>query len=182
MPDNVVVGSFFRKPLGLSVAIVVVGLIVIAVGMTAFGGTSSTSAGSYHAPKPLTPAQFRRAGVRLCLSARSLARAVEANGKVHSLREARGFFRKFTPRFDRLIAEFDGLVPPRSFAAPYRRMLRRLDAVSRDMDQLDHFAETGQWRRFVLFVRSTFRKDIKRLGPPTKLRDIHCGQVSHATV
>jgi hypothetical protein len=92
------------------------------------------------------------------------------------------FFRKFTPRFDRLTAELDELIPPPAAAASFRRMLRRVDAVSRDIDQLDHFAETGQWRRFVLFTRSTFRKDIKRLGPPTKLRDIHCGQASHTTV
>jgi hypothetical protein len=164
------------------VAVVVVGLILIAVGMTAFGGTSSSAAGGYHAPKPLTPAPFRRAGVRLCLSFRSLAKAVKANGKVHSLREATRFFRKFTPRFDRLTAELEGLVPPRSAAASFRRMSRRIDAVRGDMDQVDHFSETGQWRRFVLFARSTFRKDIKRLGPPTKLRDIHCGEVSHTTV
>jgi hypothetical protein len=175
-------GSFFRRPLGLFVAIVVVGIILIGVGMTAFGGTSSPSAGSYHAPKPLTPAQFRRAGVRVCLSARSLARAIKVNGKARNLRDVRKDFRMFTPRFDRLIGEFDGLVPPRSAASSFRRMRRMLDAVNRDWDQLDHFAATGQWRRFVLFARSTFRKDIRRLGPPTRLRDIHCGQVSHTTV
>jgi hypothetical protein len=174
-------GSFFRRPLGVFVGVVVVGLILIAVGMTVFGGNSSTAA-YYQSRTPLTPAQFRRAGVRICLSARSLARAIKANGKAHNLREARRDFREYTPRFDRLTAEIDGLVPPPSAAAPFRRMRRRLDAVTRDWDRLDHFAETGQWRRFVLFARSTFRKDIKRLGPPTKLRDIHCGQANHTTV
>jgi hypothetical protein len=175
-------GPFFRRPLRLFVAIVVVGCIVIGVGMTAFGGRPATPADFYHPPKPLTPAQFKRAGVRLCLSAHSLDRAVKANGKPRNLRDVKRFFRKFTPRFDRLIAQFDRLVPPRSVAAYYRRMLRRLDPVSRDMDQLEHYAETGQWRRFVLFVRSTFRKDIKRLGPPTQQQDDNCGQVSHSVV
>ena len=182
MPDNVVVGSFFRSPLGVFVAVLVVGFIFIAVGMRAFGGTSGSASGvPYHHATPLSPAQFRRAGVRICLSFRSLAKAIKADGKARNLREATRLFRKFTPRFDRLIAELDGLVPPRSAAAYFRRMRRRLDAVNRDMDQLDHFAETGQWRRFVLFARSTFHKDIKRLGPPTKLRDIRCGQASHTS-
>jgi hypothetical protein len=38
------------------------GLPLLAVGITAFGGKSGNP---YHAPKALTPAQFRRAGERI---------------------------------------------------------------------------------------------------------------------
>lgn len=177
MSDNVVVGSFFRRPLGVFTAVLVVGLVVIAAAMSAFGGTSG---GSYQVAGPLSPAQFRRASVRICLSFRSLDKAIIANGKVRNLREATRFFHKFTPRFDHLTADVDGLVPPASAAASFRRLRTNLDAANRALDRLDHLAETHQWRRFVLFARSrSYKNTFKRLGPPTKLRDITCGQASH---
>jgi hypothetical protein len=186
---NLMMGSFFRNPLGLFTAIVVVGLILIVAGMSAFGGTSSgtpggasggPAGGPYHGATPLSPAQFRRAGVRICLSFRSLDKAIHANGKPHSLRETTRFFRIYTPTFDRLTREVDELIPPPSAvraAATLRRLRSKLDRFDRAMDHLDHFAETGQWRQFVLLARSRSFKDLlKGFGHPKKLRDIHCGQ------
>jgi hypothetical protein len=166
------VGSFFRKPLGLFAAIVVVGLIVIAAAMSAFGGTSG---GSYHAARPLSPAQFNRAGVRICLALRPQVRWL-ATHKPKNLREVTRYVARGTSLFDRLTTEVSGLVPPPSKAALVRRLGRVLEVADRAVHRLDHLTETRQWRQAVLLVRSKWWKRIgRRLGSPTKPKDTHCG-------
>ena len=182
MPDNVFVGSFLRKPLGLFAATLVVGFAVIAVGMMALGGTSGSAGPS---PTPQLPAavekaRFQHAAMHICLSSRSLVKGVIARGKPHSLREATSDFHWMTPRFDSLTREVDALVLPTAAgktAAALERLRRKLDQFDRALDHLDHFAETRQWRRFVLLARSPgFRRLGNQFGSHRKLRNIRCSR------
>jgi hypothetical protein len=182
-PDKVVVGRFLRKPLGPFAATLAVGVIVIAVGMKAYG--ASGGAASPPPPRALpavTKAKFERAAMHICLSSRSLVEGVIARGKPRSLRAAAAEFHWMTPRFDGLTREVDGLVPPPSAAkaaVSLKRLRSKLDPFDRALDHLDHFAETRQWRRFVLLARSRgFEKLVKDFGSPRKLRNIHCGRAS----
>lgn len=180
VPYNVVMGSFFRKPLGLFTGIVVVGCILIAVGMTAFGGTSGGM--SYQSATRLSPAQFGRANERICLSLRQQLKSLVANGKPRSLREVTRYLRRGTSIFDHLRTEYYGLVPPPSAAAPFRRLLHKLDVADRALHRLDHLSETRQWGRFLLLARSRWFKHIfPASAAPTKLGDM-CRRVSNAIV
>jgi hypothetical protein len=184
MPDNVVVASFLRKPLGLLAATLAVGLAVIGAGMTVFGGTSGSGPNPPppNLPAPVTQAQFKRAAMRICLSARALDKSIITAGKPRNLREAARYFRRFTPRFDQLTRDVDALTPPPSAtaeAAALRRLRGKLHRFDRALDRLDHFAETRQWRMFVLLARSPgFKHLVRQFGSSRKLRDIHCGQNS----
>lgn len=173
-----------RKPLGLFAATLAVGLVLIVVGMKAYGGTSG---GAAPPPTPqLSPAtmkaQFQHAAMHICLSSRALIKGVIARGKPRSLREATSDFHWMTPRFDRLARELDGLVAPPSAAraaAALKRVRTKLHRFDRALDHLDHFAETGQWRSFVLLARSPgFKKLSKSFGSSRKVRNIKCGQNS----
>jgi hypothetical protein len=170
------VGSFFRRPLGAFVATLVVGSAVLAVGMTAFGGTSGAPS-SYHAAKPLTRAQFRRAGVRIgrsiCLQLRPIV-----NKKPRTLREFTTGIRRIDAIFNRLRTEMYGLVPPPSAAASFQGLRRNLNAFGSVLHRLDHMAQTRQWWRFVLLARSRwFRHIVRRFGP-IKTGKLRCGQAS----
>jgi hypothetical protein len=166
------VGSFLRRPLGLFAAILVVGFIVIAVGMKATGGRS----GLPQADRPLTPAQFSRAGLHICLSIRAQLKALAAEGKPRNLRQVTRFSRKLRSLIDRVTTELNGLIPPPAAAASFRRMRLNIDVFDGAVHRLDHLAQTHQWRRLVLLVRSPWWKNIeKRFGPPTKLGHMHCG-------
>jgi len=175
-------GSFFRTPLGLFVATLVVGAVVIAVGMKAYGGGGGAVPPTPQVPTAVARARFRHAAIRLCLSARALHRGIVARGKPRNLRQATRMFHWMTPRIDGMTREVDGLVPPPSAVAAakhLRRLRRKFDRFDRALDHLDHFAETGQWRRFVLLARSPgFKKLGKSFGPHRKLRNIHCGTAS----
>ena len=165
-------GSFFRKPLGLFVAIVVVGLVLIAGGMKALGGTSD---GAPHPATPLTPAQFKRASLHFCLSVRAEVKAIIARGKPRNLREATADIRDYTRFMDRMTAELNALVPPPAAAASFGRERRKLDAFDGAMHRLDHLAETRQWRRFVFLVRSKWWKGlVKGFGPSTNPKHMRC--------
>ena len=171
-------GSFLRKPLGMFVAVLVVGLALLAVGMTAFGGTSGSTAGSpYHPPKPLTPAQFRRAGDRIGLSLCLRLQPI-VNKKPRNLREVRRGIRRIDAIFNRARTELYELVPPRSEAAAFRRLRSNLDDFDLVLHRLDHLAETGQWRRFVLLARSRQFRDIVRRFGPIHTGKLRCGRAS----
>ena len=167
-------GSFFRKPLGVFVAILVVGFVCIGLGMTALGGTSGSPD---RPPEPLTRAQFQRVGDRLgrslCLQLKPIV-----NKKPHSLRQLTSGIRRISAIFDRFRIRLYALIPPPARARAFYRLRNKLDAADNAMDHADHLAETRQWRRFVLYVRSKQFKDIgRRLGPADgKLR---CGQGGH---
>jgi hypothetical protein len=183
-PDNVSVGSFFRNPLGLFVAIVVVGLVLVLAAMSALGGTSS--AGSFHAPRPvthepLTQAQFNRAGEGICLSLRSQLKWL-AHNKPRNLRQVMTYIARGTTIFDRLTGQVDRIVPPASAAASFRRLQKNLGVADRVMHRLNHLTQTHQWRQVYLLVHSRGWKTVfKRFGKPGKLRDMHCLPTGHTT-
>jgi hypothetical protein len=183
MSDNTVMGSFFRSPLGLFVATLAVGGILLAAGMTAFGGTSGRTAGSVPPPpKPLSPAQFNRAGEHICVSLRSQLVWL-AHHKPKNLRQVTSYMSRATSIFDRLTADVDGIVPPPAAAASFRHLRANLGVADRALHRLNHLTETHQWRRVVLLVRSRWWKNIgERFGPPTKVKDIHCGWMRHPVV
>ena len=167
-------GSFFRNPLGVFVAILVVGFALIAAGMTA------TSGSPYHAPKTLTRAQYKRElaqlGRSICLQLKPIV-----NKKPHSLREFATGVRRITAVFDRLRMSLAGLVPPPSRARFFYRFRYKMDRAVHAMDRANHLAQTHQWRQLVLFVRSKSFKEIsRRFGGATKGK-LRCGHPSHAT-
>lgn len=165
-PDNRTVASFFRKPLGVFTAVVVVGLVLILAGMSAFGGTSGPAAGS--TPKLLTPAQFRQAGEHIgrsiCLQLKPIV-----NKKPHSLRDVSSGMRRISAVFDRLTRAINRLLPPPSAQAQIQHLRTNLGVADGAIRRAAHLAETHQWRRFVLFVRSPYFKRIgRRFGPVHK--------------
>lgn len=182
-PDNVGMRSFLRKPLGVFAVTLALGSVLLAVGMTAFGGTSggSSSGSSYHSRPPLTAPQFRRAGERIGLSI-CLKLAPIVNRKPRTLRAFTKGMRRITSLVDRMTAQLNGLVPPPSAARPFERFLRKINAADHAIDHADHFAETHQWRRFVLLVRSRGWKNVfRKFGPITKGK-LRCGQSNLAIV
>jgi hypothetical protein len=176
VPDNVGMGSFFRNPLGLFATSLAVGFALLAVGMAAFGGTSGSP---YHPPKPLTLAQYRRVGARLgrsmCLQLRPIV-----NKKPRSLRQLRSGIGRITAIFDRFRMRLYAVVPPPSRARSFHRLRNHLDAVVYAFHRADHLAETGQWRGFVLFVRSRSFKDLFKSVGSAK-GPLRCGRASHTS-
>jgi hypothetical protein len=163
-------GSFFRHPLALFAAILVVGVALIAGGMKAFGGTSGKPA---DAATPLSPGQFAQANERICVSLRQELQSLVAHGKPRSLRQAITYIRRGTTLFDHLRTEYYSLIPPPSYRVQFRRLLTRLNVMDVAMHHLDHLADTHQWARFVLLARSrSFKKLFRDSGPPTRLKQM----------
>jgi hypothetical protein len=180
VPDNLGMGSFLRRPLGAFIATLVVGSAILAVGMKAFGGTSGVP---YPSAKPLTLKQFNRAGMQMCLSLRPQLEWVIHMKKPRNLREVTRDSRRLSAIADRMTADLHELIPPPSLAARYQRMVRKFDTLDHAIRRLDHLAETRQWRRFVLLVRSRWWKHIGRLfGPPRQVRHIRCGGAGNTFV
>lgn len=152
-------GSLLRRPLVLFAAILLVGLAVLAIGMKATGGNPGLPNA-----KPLSPRQFRRANQHICLFVRGQLESLVARGKPRNLRQAATYLRRAVSIFDQLRTDYYGLVPPRSDAAAFRRLLRHLDVADRAMHRLNHLSETRQWRSLVLLVRSRWFRNI--FGPP----------------
>ena len=170
------VGSLLRKPLGLFAAVVVVGLILIGVGMTAFGGTPSAAERS---ATPLTPMQFAHANERICLSVRHQLRSLVAGGKPHNLRQVTTYLRRGTAIVDQLRSQYYRLIPPPAAVPSFRRLLGKLDAEDSTLNRLNHMSETRQWRRFVLLTRTPwFKHAFHTSHRPKKLRDM-CRWASH---
>ena len=165
--------GFLRRPLGLFVAILVVGVLVIAVGMSAFGGTSGATG---YSATPLSTGQFAHLGEQACISLRRQLRGVTAR-KPRTRKAAARSVRRFASTLDRLNMELDGRVPPPSEVAPFRRLLGRIQTAGRAMNQLDRLTETGQWQRATLLVRSRSWQVIgRRLRPSAKAGNVRCGR------
>jgi hypothetical protein len=173
-------GSFLRKPLGAFVATLVIGAALLGVGMTAFGGTSGSP---YYGPKPLTPAQFRHAGLRFCLAYRPQLLGIANMKKPKNLREVAKDSRKITALTDSMTGFLDRVLPPRSAAASYRRVLFKFHKLDHAIDRLNHLAQTRQWGQLVLLVRSKWWKNIGKLfGKPTNPKHIPpCRQPTRGT-
>ena len=166
-------GSFLRRPLGLFAAIVVIGVILIAVGMKALGGTSGASG---YSATPLSRQQFARLGEHACLSLRRQLKAV-TDKRPGTLTGAARSVRRTASILDRLNMELDGRVPPPSEVAPFRRLLGSIQTADRAMRRLDRLTETGQWQSATLLARSRSWQDTrKRPRPSAKAADIRCGR------
>jgi len=167
-------GWFLRRPLGLFAAIVVAGVVVIAVGLKVSGGASGASGDS---ATPLSSAQFADLNEHACLSLRRQLRDV-TDKKPRSRKQAARSVRTVASAVAGLNMELDGRVPPSSEVASFRRFLGRLQIAERAMNQLDRLTESGQWQRATLLVRSSSWPAAigKPLKQSAKAGDTRCGR------
>jgi hypothetical protein len=166
------VGWFLRRPLGLFAAIVVAGVVVIAVGLQVSGGTAGVPA---YSATSLSSAQFTRLGERACVSLRRQLRDVTGT-RPRSRKAAARSVRAVASTLADLNTELDGRVPPPSQAASFRRLLGGIQTTGRAMNQLEHLIETHQWQRATLLVRSpAWRAVGERLEPSANGRSKRCG-------
>jgi hypothetical protein len=142
------------KPLGLFVGVVVVGLVVIFLGLrlTNHSANASPVLTTRTAPKPLTQAEFDRAGNAICARYYRVD-APLAKNPPKTLRAVTRDLRIDTAAFDRQTASLRALVPPPHDAGGYRRLLRGVGRASRDLHALLHDFETRQYRSGVLKAR-----------------------------
>jgi hypothetical protein len=167
-------GSFLRRPLDLFIAIVVVGLILIAGGMKAFGGFTASS----QAPS-LTQAQFVRLGEGVCVSLRQQLKEVRA-ASPRNLRQAARPVRLVTWMFDGLVTKLGGLRLPPSADRPSRHLVATLEMADHALHRLDRLTETHQAQRATLLVRSGWWRNIsERLRSSGKTKAVQCGRVRH---
>jgi hypothetical protein len=163
------VASFLRNPLGLFATILVVGIIVIAVGVKAFGGTTGTPT-----PTPLSSEQFAQLGEHACISLRRELKPVTESNPSTSKGAARSVHRTASILAG-LNLELDGQIPPSAEVARFRNLLAVIQSADRAMQQLDRLTETGQWQRAVLLVRSPGWRQI-RTRPSASDAATRCGQ------
>jgi hypothetical protein len=164
-------GWFLRRPLGLFAAIVVIGVALIALGMKAFGGTSSAP---LYSATPLSPAQFSHLGQNACVSLQRQLKAATGRGP-GNLTDAARSVRTVASTLDRLNLELDARIPPASEVIPFRRLLGNIRAADRALHSLDRLTGSGQWQRATLLVRSRGWQDIgKQLGPSARLGHTRC--------
>jgi hypothetical protein len=139
------------KPLALFVGVVVVGVGVIFLGLrlTDHSAKASPAPTPPVAPKPLTQAQFDRAGNAIC--ARYYHLEVPLSEKpAKTLRAITRVLRIDTAAWDRQAASLRALVPPPNDAGTYRRLMRGAARFSRDLHAVLHDFETGQYQRGAL--------------------------------
>jgi hypothetical protein len=151
LSDNVFMGSFFRRPLGMFLAVMAAGLVVIAVWFAAFGGGAARTQ-----PPPLSHGQFARQASGACM-AFSLQLEAVVDKKPKSLRALTRGVRRLTMLFDRLRASWYRLLPPSSDAPMFRRLVSAFDAEDQAMHQMRHLADTRQWLRLRIVSRSIAR-------------------------
>jgi hypothetical protein len=147
------------RPLAVFGVIVVVGLAVIAVGLRLTDHpASATPPPAAPSPTPLSHAQFVRAANRVCQ--REL-RDSKAKGlrhpKIKNLRTLTRDFRLAVPLFDTEAAGVRVLIPPRSEAARFRRLVTTLGVAQQNAHGILHALQTRQIRRAFLLSR---RQDV----------------------
>lgn len=149
MPIHLIV-----KPLGLFAGTVVVGLAVIFVGLrlTSHSANASPVLATPTAPKPLTQAQFDRAGNAICVRYYRVD-APLSKSRPKTLRAVTRNLRIDIAAFDRETISLRALVPPPNDAGMYRRLMRGVGRGGRDIHALLHDFETGQYRLGVLKAR-----------------------------
>lgn len=161
--------SFLRNPLGLFAAIVAVGLVVVAVGVKAFGGTSGTPT-----PTPLSSEQFAQLNEHACISLRRELRPVTDRNPSTSKGAARAVHRTASVLAG-LNFELDGQIPPPNEVARFRHLLAGIQSAGRAMNQLDRLTSTGQSQRAILLVRSPSWRQI-RTRPSAPHTATRCGR------
>jgi hypothetical protein len=162
-------GSFLRTPLGLFAAVVAIGVVVIAVGMKEFGGTSAG-----YAATPLSSEQFAQLNEHACVSLRRQLKAVDRRQPRTSTGAARSVHRT-AAILAGLNMELDGRIPPASEVAPFRRLLGNIQSTGRAMRQLDRLTESGQWARATVLVRSRSWREMRKLRQSVTAANIRCG-------
>lgn len=145
-----------------------VGLGVMFVGLrlTSHSANASPALTTPTAPKPLTQAQFARAGNAICARYYRVDAPLSKN-RPKTLRAVTRYLRIDTAAFDRETASLGALVPPPNDAGTYRRLLRGVRRGSRDLHGLLHDFETGQYRLGVLKARQltpAFDQRLNRLA------------------
>jgi hypothetical protein len=146
--------------------------ILTAVATRVSGGAAAAS--DYFA-RPLSPAQFAGTLRHMCVSARARLEQIVSR-KPTSLPDASNIITMLTSSLDGFVLELRGVIPPSRYAVPFRYVLRDLRMEQRAMHNLDELASTGQWRRAENLIQSPgWQAMLKRLGPPVKPGDIHCG-------
>jgi len=163
-------GSFLRTPLGLFAAVVVIGVIVIAVGMKEFGGTSAGAV-----PTPLSSEQFAQLNEHACLSLRAQLRAVNRRQPRSFAAAARSVHRT-QAILAGLNLELDGQIPPAAEVDPFKQLLRNIQTADRAMQQLDRLTESGQRTRATVLVRSRSWQEMRKVRQSASAAKIRCGQ------
>ena len=169
-----VVGWFLRTPLGLFAAVVVIGLIVIAVGLKEFGGTSAG-----HSAASLSSEQFAQLNEHACISLRRQLKAVTRR-EPRTLTGAARSVRRTAAILANLNMELDGQIPPAYEVAPFRHFLGNVQTADRAMQQLDRLTESGQWERASLLVRSRWWQEMRKVKRSATAASIRCGR-AHRT-
>jgi hypothetical protein len=157
------------KPLALFGGIVAVGLAAIFVGLR----LTDHSASANPLPKPLTHAQFVRAGNAIC--DRYYRTDPTLFKKPKTLKALTSDLRISIPILDSEAAGLRALVPPPPDAATYQRLLGRLAELEGDAYALLHSFETGQVRRGVLIARHASLLDTRLNSLSRKLGLTVCG-------
>jgi len=163
------VASFLRNPLGLFAGILVVGLVVIAVGVKAFGGASGTPT-----PTSLSSEQFAQLNEHACISLRRELKPVMDRNPGTSKGAARSVHRTASILAG-LNLELDGQIPPPAEVARFRHLLAGIQSADRAMQQLDRLTATGQRQRAILLVRSAGWRQI-RTGTSASAAATRCGR------
>jgi hypothetical protein len=163
------VASFLRNPLGLFAAVVAVGIVVIAVGLKAFGRAAGTPT-----PPPLSSEQFAQLNEHACISLRRELKPV-TDWNPSTARGAAGSVHRTASALAGLNLELDGQIPPPAEVAPFRQLLAGIQSADRAMQQLDRLTSTGQRQRAILLVRSPGWRQI-RTRPSASDAATRCGR------
>jgi hypothetical protein len=140
------------RPLAIFAIVVVVGLLAIGAALRLTDHSASAKPSPAPAPPPLTHAQFVRAGNEVC--ARYYRDGIAIFKKQpKTLKMLRKDLRIMMPLMDRHAAGLRALVPPRSDARGYRRLLRVEGQELYGAHAVLHAFRTGQVRRGVLIAR-----------------------------
>jgi hypothetical protein len=163
------VGRFLRTPLGLFAALVVLGVIVIAVGMKALGGTSAGAAAT-----PLSSEQFAQLNEHACISLRRQLKAVRQR-KPRTFTGAARSVRRTAAILAGLNMELDGQIPPPSEVARFRQVLRKIQTAGRALRQLDRLTGSRQWGRATVLVRARSWREMRNQSQSATAEKIRCG-------
>ena len=163
-------GWFLRRPLGLFAAVVVIGVIVIAVGMKELGGTSAG-----YAATPLSSEQFAQLNEHACISLRRQLKAVTRR-KPRTFTGAARSVRRTAAILAGLNMELDGKIPPPSEVARFRQLLRNIQTADRAMQQLDRLTGSRQWGRATVLVRSRSWREMRNLRQSATAENLRCGR------
>jgi hypothetical protein len=162
------------RPLAIFAVVVVVGLIAIGVGLRATDHSASAKPPP-PLPTPLSHAQFVRTGNRVCDRYYREGTKAVPKREQKTLKAATRDLRVLMPLMERDAAGLRALVPPRSDAGTYRRLLSVMGQELYDFHATLHAFETRQVRRGVLIARHADHLDKRFNSLSRKLGLSVCG-------